>query len=138
MFKSTTRRVKGDISAILAGIKFEVITHQAAPAAVLAEPEDEGAYWQALIPSVRGRAMAYSAIGRYPCQDDAVATCREIMLADGWRETREEAEREARDEIERRTKFRADGRLRFKLCGQRGRADCDAGSPYLSPPRGHY
>lgn len=114
MFKSTTRRVKGDTAAIMAGVKFEIVTHQAAPAAVLAEIENEAPYWQSLIPSVHGGAMTYKASGRYHRQDNAVAAARESMVAHGWRETRAEAEQDARDELERRTNFRADGRPRFK------------------------
>lgn len=114
MFKSTTRRVKGDLSATLAGIKFEVITHQASPAAVFAEPDDQAAYWQALVPFVRGGAMAYHGAGQYLIEAEAVAACRSSMVADGWHETREAAESEAQAELERRTQYRADGRPRFQ------------------------
>ena len=110
MFKATTRRVKGDLSAQLSGIKYESFIHEAQPAAA---PGREG--FMALTPIVKGGAMAYGSMtGPFATEAAALADSLAGMRSTGWRETREEAEQDAAEEIERRTQYRADGRPRFK------------------------
>lgn len=112
MFKATTRRVKGDLSATLAGIKYERFIHEAQPASGV---DAEGGF-TALLPQVRGGAgPAYDMARPFKSQEEAVAFSRSRMIADGWRETREEAEQDAVEEIDRRTNYRADGKPRFKV-----------------------
>lgn len=108
MFKATTRRNKypkpgeGFYEGIVVEYPVEVYRVE------LADGENDG-YWGYNVPSLAGFTVLHNPAGRHATKDEAIARLRQRMLADGWRETRGEAEADLAEELEFRANFRGYG-----------------------------
>lgn len=107
MFKATTRRNK--YPAPSEGF-FEGLVIEYPLAVYWIEPrgKDEG-YWGYNVPSLAGFTVLHNPAGSHATKEEALARLRQRMLADGWRETREEAEADLAEELEFRANYRGDG-----------------------------
>jgi hypothetical protein len=100
LFKATTRRAK-----LSRSFGFEGFVHEAKP---LTSHTEDG--WNVVLPTPHGAALAYGVTtGPFGTETEARAYGTMALLADGWRETRQEAEADMAAEIEYRSTHRRDG-----------------------------